>query len=131
MSNKCTIIKHRTGSSVKLPNGGYIYQLLAGGALAQSPAERKIEITFRASGKGIIKVYAMRYNDQPNGKAKHRYTRKFLSTQEIYKAELSGKEQLYSCKYTIAADEWIGLRFVVAGAKDAFAIFDDAAVIRE
>lgn len=131
MSNKCTIIKHRTGSSVKLPNGGYIYQLLAGGALAQSPAERKIGITFRASGKGVIKVYAMRYNDQPNGKAKHRYTRKFLSTQEIYKAELSGKEQLYSCKYTIAADEWIGLRFVVAGAKDAFAIFDDAAVIRE
>ena len=63
--------------------------------------------------------------------AKHSYTRKFLSTQEIYKAELSGKEQLYSCKYTIVADEWIGLRFVVAGAKDAFAIFDDAAVIRD
>ena len=128
MNSNCSIIKHRTGHAVKLPSGGWIYQLLASGELAQSPTERKIKITFRAAGKGVMKVYAMRYNDTRNGKAKHRYTRKFFSTPEIYQTELTGKQQSYSCQYTINPNEWIGVRFVFTGAKGAAATLDDVAI---
>ena len=128
MNSNCSIIKHRTGHAVKLSSGGWIYQLLASGELAQSPAEREIKITFRAAGKGVMKVYAMRYNDTRNGKAKHRYTRKFFSTPEIYQTELTGKQQSYSCQYTINPNEWIGVRFVFTGAKGAAATLDDVAI---
>ena len=73
-------------------------------------------------------MYAMRYNDTRNGKARYRYTRKFLSTPEIYQTELTGKQQSYSCQYTIKPNEWIGLRFVFTGAKGATAVLDDIAI---
>ena len=131
IGGKYGIVRHRISHAVKLKKGGYIYQLLAGGELAQSAAARKIRVRFRASGKGILKVYAVRYNDTANGKARYRYIRKFLSTKEIYKVVLSEKEKAYSCEYTIAPDEWIGLRFVVAsGGKDSFAVLDDVSIAR-
>ena len=128
--DKGNIIKHRTSHTVKLSRGGYIYQLLAGGELGQKTFERKIRIRFRASGKGVLRVYAMRYSDTPNGKAQYRYTRKFIETQEFFQTELAANGQVYSCEYTIKADEWIGLRFVATGTEGSWAMLDDISIVK-
>ena len=131
IGDKYGIIKQRISHAVKLGKGGYIYQLLAGGELGQDSAARKIKVRFRASGKGVLKVYVVRYNDTRNGKARYGYVRKIISTEEIYKTVLSEKEKAYSCDYTIAPDEWIGLRFVLSsGAEDSFAVLDDVSIAR-
>lgn len=128
--DKCKITRHQTSSSIKMSPGGYIYQLLAGGELGQKPEARKIKVTFCASGQGVMRVYAMRYSDTRNGKAKHGYTRKFLETREFYKTDLSARQKTYSCEYTIAPEEWIGLRFVFTGAKENTAVLKDISIVR-
>ena len=128
--NKGRILKHRFSHAVKLEYGNYIYQLLAGGELAQQPSARKIRIILNASGSGVLKVYAMRYSDTPDGKAKYRYTRKFISTQEIGHIYLfSPQQRAYICDYTIRPDEWIGLRFVSTGGKNSFVVLDNISIV--
>jgi hypothetical protein len=48
--------------------------------------------------------------------------------QQFYNAVLAEKQNLYSCEYTINPDEWIALRFTVAGGKKSFLVLDDVAV---
>ena len=106
----------------------HIYQFLTHPELKQQPVARKIKVSFRAAGKGSVNVYAVRYNDTRDGKAKSGYRRKFFSTQQFYNAVLAEKQNLYSCEYTISPDEWIALRFTVAGGKKSFLVLDDVAV---
>ena len=96
--------------------------------LNQQPFARKIKVTFQASGRGSVNVYAVRYNDTRDGKAKYGYRRKFLSTQLFYQAALQENRKVYSCEYTINPDEWIALRFIVSGSKASCLCLDDVAV---
>ena len=127
-TKNCQIIKSGASNSVKLTAGSHIYQFLTHPELNQQPLARKIKVTFRASGKGTVNVYAVRYNDTQDAKAKYGYRRKFFSTQQFYKANLSGKQTLHTCEYTINPDEWIALRFTVSGKKGSSLILDDVAV---
>ncbi|MBO5922977.1 MAG: DUF4838 domain-containing protein [Lentisphaeria bacterium] len=130
-SKNCKIIKNGASNSIRLENGSFIYQFLTHPELNQQPIARKIKVSFRSSGKGTVNVYAVRYNDTKDAKAKHGYRRKFFSTQQFYKANLSGKQTLHSCEYTINPDEWIALRFTVSGKKGSFLILDDVAVSKQ
>lgn len=125
---KCKIIKNGASNAVKLTAGSHIYQFLTHPELNQQPVARKIKISFRAAGSGTVNVYAVRYNDTKDAKARFGYRRTFFSTQQFHKAALAEKQKLYSCEYTINPDEWIALRFTVSGGKESFLVLDDVAV---
>ena len=125
--SRCTV-ETNGASNALLPYGGFAYQLMAGGVLAQKPVPRKIRVTFRASGKGTLLASAQRYRDTRDVKAKHGYRRTNLPTTGFFKAELGTKQKLYSCEYTINANEWMGLRFTILGKKGDFALLDDVFV---
>ena len=125
---KCKIIKNGASNAVKLTAGSHIYQFLTHPELNQQPVARKIKVSFRAAGSGTVNVYAVRYNDTKDAKARFGYRRTFFSTQLFHKAALAEKQKLYSCEYTINPDEWIALRFTVSGGKESFLVLDDVAV---
>ena len=127
-ASKCTIVDNGASHAVKLTNGSFLYQLMAGGVLGQKPAPRRIRVTFRASGKGVLHVGAHRYTDTRDVKAKHGYRRTLKPTATFFKAPLEEKQKLFSCEYTIPADEWMALRFTLPGTKEDFAVLDDVAV---
>ncbi len=128
LCKNCKIINSGASNAIKLVPGSHIYQFLTHPELNQQPVARKIKVTFRATGKGTVNVYAVRYNDTKDARAKYGYRRKFFSTQQIHKAVLSGKQKFYSCLYTINPDEWIALRFTVSGKNGSFLTLDDVSV---
>ena len=93
---KCKVVKSGASNAVKLTAGSYIYQFLTHPELKQQPVARKIKVSFRAAGNGIVNVYAVRYNDTKDAKARFGYRRTFFSTQQFYKAALAEKQNLYS-----------------------------------
>ena len=127
----CKVIKNDASNAVRLAAGSHIYQFLTHPELNQQPVARKIKVSFHAAGKGTVNVYAVRYNDTKDAKAKYGYRRTFFSTQQFHKAVLTGKQKLYSCEYTINPDEWIALRFTVSGGKTGFLMLDDVAVSKQ
>ena len=127
-SKNCKIIKSGASNAVQLVPRSYIYQFLSHPELNQQPVQRRIKVSFRASGKGTVNVFAVRYNDTRDAKAKSGYRRTFFSTQQFHKAALAEKQNLYSCEYTINPDEWIALRFTVSGGKQSFLLLDDVGV---
>ena len=126
----CSIEANGASNALKLLHSGFTYQLLAGGELGQKPFPRKIRVTFRASGKGTLLVSAQRYCDTRDVKAKHGYRRTNLPTTGFFKAQLDKKQKLYTCEYTINANEWMGLRFTVPGKKGDFVLLDDVSVTK-
>ena len=101
-----------------------IYQLLAYESLAQSPAERKIDIAVDASGSGELCVDIYRYSDATDP-LKPGYTRKFLPTVTAAKFKLDAKPTRYKTQYTIKPNEWIGLAFRAEGVAE----IDNATVL--
>lgn len=126
----CKVIKSGASNAVKLVAGSHIYQFLTHPELNQQPLARKIKVSFRASGKGEMKVYAVRYNDTKDARAKYGYKRKFLSTQLFYQSELSDKQTFHTCSYTIDPDEWIALRFIVSGGRESYLTLDDVSLTK-
>ena len=128
IKNNCSTAVNGKNHALKITHRGFAYQLLASGVLAQKPQPRNIQVTFKASGKGTLLVAAHRYTDTKDGKAKHGYRRKNHPTNIFYQAKLTGKPRFYTCRYTIKANEWMGLRFAIKGGKESFATVDDAAI---
>ena len=116
-----------TSNAVKIGPGGSVHQFCTG----QKTFARKIRVTFRVGGSGTISVCAMRYHDARDGKARYKYKRTILPQEVFYKTELTGKQKLYACEYTIRPDEWIGLRFSVPDDEKSFAILDDVSVMQQ
>ncbi len=100
----------QNGFAVHLKKGR-MFQLLTDRELWQSPAPRKVSVSFKAWGKGKIHVYFYRYSDKNDPKAKHGYTRKFLASDSAGVMELDSKPQVFSAEYTIKPGEWATLAF--------------------
>lgn len=117
-----TIIKGKKSNQIHIKDR--IFQFLTHKNLWQSAKPRKIQYSFKASGKGKLKVNFYRYSDVKDPKAKHGYTRKFLPGAAGGTFTLTDKPQEYKGTYTIAANEWAAIAF---DAQDA--IVDEVNVI--
>ena len=106
------VVKAANGNALKI-NRGRAFQCLAHYAdeLSQKPYERKIAFSFTAWGKGKLYVRFYRYTDTPDPKAKNKYTRKMHTCPLIGSYQLKKTPQMFSGKYTIAANEWIAFAF--------------------
>ena len=114
---KSKIVKSGSGNAVKVKDR--IFQLLAhpGDELSQKPFERKIAYSFTASGKGKLSVLFYRYTDTPDVKAKHGYRRTHHTPPGVGGSyDLTEKPQIFSGKYTIKANEWVGFAIHAADA---------------
>ena len=119
---------HKTGELISLPNGGSAFKLLPGGDLRQIPyggifmpkADRPVEISFQAHGKGRISVVNARFT-QVNRR------NKFIRSEKVFQSDLTSKNTTYNAKFTVKANEFTQLIFSVAG-KDSYAILDDVSL---
>ncbi|MBQ7177945.1 MAG: DUF4838 domain-containing protein [Victivallales bacterium] len=124
LDKNASMVKAGNGYALKLEKGA-VYQLLASGELGQKPSPRKISYSFKASGKGKLNVYMIRYNDTPDPKAKHGYRRTIHHPAGNGGTfTLTQSPQLFSGEYTIQPNEWIGFRFANQGE----AIIDDVSL---
>ena len=124
LRKKATLVKAENGNAIKLEKTGDVFQLIWWEPLRQSPNERRIAFSFKASGKGKVAVRFFRYTDTPDRKAKYGYRRKHhgIDTAGVY--PLTEKPRIYQGEYTIKPNEWIGFAFT--GAPEA--IVDDASI---
>ncbi len=103
-------------NNILLQKGGLLSQLLWDwkGPLGQSPEERRIQITFRASGEGNLALFFPRYHDNwDSGKLQ----RKHFPSDMSHQVTLTPDMRAYSLDYTIKSNEWIGLFFHALGQK--------------
>ena len=76
------------------------------GPLGQSPEPRSIQINIRASGNALLAVYAATYTDDWSG---GKLKRKFHGSEKIEHVKLKPEVGNYTSRYTIKANQWIGL----------------------
>ena len=124
LRKKAALIKSEIGNAIKLESTGDAFQLIWWEPLRQSPQERKIAFTFKASGKGKVTVRFYRYTDTPDPKAKNGYRRKYNGADTAGVYQLTEKPQIYQGEYMIKPNEWIAFAFT--GAPEA--IVDDASI---
>lgn len=118
-------VKSGSGHALKIEKGR-CYQLLTDPALWQSPTERKVTVTFKASGSGKLEVLYYCYSDTTDSKAKYGYTRKFLGSRSAALLTLEKDPKIYTLSFTIPPDEWSGLAFHAVDA-----VIDDISVRKE
>ena len=124
LRGQSSVLKSESGNALKLGNRGDVYQILAYGALAQSPLERKIAFTFNARGRGTVKVQAFRYTDTTDPKAENGYRRKYHGTETIGTYPVTEQPKICQGEYTIRSGEWIGFAF----SADDEAVVDDVSL---
>ncbi len=107
---KYEIVKEGKVHAVRLQNGT-CSQYLLDPALAQSPKERKIKITFQAEGSSWIDVGVNRYTDTKDNKAPHGYRRTFHPSVTLKRLFFRQKSGIFTLDYTIPANEWVRLYF--------------------
>ena len=90
--------------------GGQAFQLIWDwkGPLGQSPKPRSIQIHIRASGSGILNVSTAAYTDDWSG---GKLKRKYHGSEKIGQVKLKPEAGNYTFRYTIKANQWIGLFF--------------------
>ncbi len=110
-----SLVKKGDGAySIALQQNGNIMQLLTDRELWQKPQPRRVQVTFRATGNGLLRVAFYNYSDTPDRKAKHGYRRKFLPSTIVGEFKLDGKPAILQCEYTIPANQWAGLALSMA-----------------
>ena len=121
-----SLVKSESGNALKLEGvASYAFELIWWDELKQSPRERKIAFSFKASGKGSVKVGVFRYTDTKDPKAKNGYRRKNVGTDFAGPYQLTEKPQTFRGEYTVRADEWIGFGFLHAPGT---AMIDDVSI---
>ena len=118
----------KTGERIQTPDGGFAFQLLPGGDLRQilygkvfmPQAECPLEIAFRASGKGKIRVCNARFTQKDGRNV-------YLGSETVFEGDLSEKDMPFTASFTVRPNEFAQLIFSVSG-EDARGVLDDVSV---
>ncbi|MFA7174205.1 MAG: DUF4838 domain-containing protein [Kiritimatiellia bacterium] len=98
----------KIGNNNVLFTKSHTFQTFNFGPLAQSPEPRKLKYSFRASGKGQLKVGFTRYSDPTEPGQKRSMP---MPWGEGGTYELTPEMKLYSGTYTINPNEWVAMAF--------------------
>ena len=119
------IVRRGNSNAVSLEHGSLL-QLLPTGGIYQEKEPVKVRISYRAQGPGRLNVFCLRYhddNDPNSGKTR----RNQLPSANLGTFDISEGDRYYTHDYTIPANEWMGLGFLVG---EPAVIIDDVTVSR-